>query len=380
MPARRSEAALNVRERLLTALAGKEPDRMPITLYGVYPYSVGDWRASRPSYRPLLDLAREETDPFCQWNIDQGMFYGRVPAAVKSLEDGAFVERTVKTPLGPLTCITNTSPATQWIKKFYLQDDDDVQRFLSIPYVPVRPDLQPVVELDATVGERALMCTAFLDGLGVVADLFTPEEFAIRCISERHTIRGMIEKVSEQLYDYLGYLLDHAPKSLYIIGGPELATAPLLAPRYFDELVMAFDRRLVEMIHQHGSWAAIHCHGRLNGVLERIADLGADALHPCEAPPMGDVALADVKRRVGNRMCLIGNVQIGDVINGEPAEVDARVREAVRAGAPGGGFILSITASPYEDELSGLTLENYRRFVRSGRKYDVPDESRGIQR
>ena len=365
---------MNVRERLLTALAGMEPDRMPITLYGVYPYSIGDWRASRPSYRPLLELAREETDPFCQWNIDQGTFYSRVPTTVKSLEAGAFIERTVETPLGRLTCVTNTSPATQWIKKFYLQGDDDVQRFFAIPYEPVRPDLRPALELDETVGERALMCTAFLDGLGVVADLFTPEEFAIRCITQRSTIRAMIEKVSEQLYDYLGYLLAHGPKSLYIIGGPELATAPLLAPRYFDEFVMPFDRRLVEMIHQHGSWAAIHCHGRLNGVLERIADLGADALHPCEAPPMGNVPLAEVKRRVGNRMCLIGNVQIGNVINGEPTEVDARVREAVRAGAPGGGFILSITASPYEDELSALTLENYRQFVRSGQKYRTPDD------
>jgi hypothetical protein len=360
---------MNVRERLLTALAGKEPDRMPITLYGVYPYSAGDWRAARPSYRPLLDLAREETDPFCQWSIDQGTFYSRVPATARILEDGAFVERTVETPLGPLTCVTNTSPATQWIKKFYLQDDDDVQRFLSIPYEPVRPDLRPVLELDQSVGQRALMCTAFLDGLGVVADLFTPEEFAIRCVSQKRTIRGMIEKVSEQLYDYLGYLLNHSPRSLYIIGGPELATAPLLAPRYFDEFVMPFDRRLVEMIHQHGSWAAIHCHGRLNGVLERIADLGADALHPCEAPPMGDVPLAEVKRRVGDRLCLIGNVQIGDVIGGERDEVDVRVREAVRDGAPGGGFILSITASPYEEELSTQALENYRQFVRSGREH-----------
>jgi Uroporphyrinogen decarboxylase (URO-D) len=367
MSSRRLEATLNVRERLLTALAGKEPDRVPITLYGVYPYSVGDWRASRPSYRPLLDLAREETDPFCQWNVDQGIFYSHVPTTVKALEDGAFVERTIKTPLGRLICVTNTSPATQWIKKFYLQDDDDVQRFFSIPYEPVRPDLQPVLELEETAGERALMCTSFLDGLGVVADLFTPEEFAVRCISQRRTIRGMVEKISEQLYDYLAHLLTHGPKSLYIIGGPELATAPLLAPRYFDEFVTAFDRRLVEMIHRHGSWAAIHCHGRLNGVLERIADLGADALHPCEAPPMGDVPLAEVKRRVGDRMCLIGNIQIGDVISGERADVNARVREAIRDGAPGGGFVLSITASPYEEELSAQALENYRQLVRSGR-------------
>lgn len=179
---------MNVRERLLTALAGKEPDRMPITLYGVYPYSAGDWRAARPSYRPLLDLARAETDPFCQWNVDQGVFYGRVPPADRVLADGAFLERTVATPQGPLTCITNTSPATQWIKKFYLEDDDDVQRFLAIPYEPIRPDLRPALALEAEVGDRALMCTAFLDGLGVVADLFTPEAFAIRCMTQRQTL------------------------------------------------------------------------------------------------------------------------------------------------------------------------------------------------
>ena len=98
------------------------------------------------------------------------------------------------------------------------------------------------------------MSTAFLDGLGVVADLFTLEEFVIRSVSQKRMIRSMIEKVSEQLYDYyLGYHLEHGPQSLYIIGGPKLATAPLLTPRYFDEFVAPFDRRLVEMIHQRGS-------------------------------------------------------------------------------------------------------------------------------
>jgi uroporphyrinogen-III decarboxylase len=125
------------------------------------------------------------------------------------------------------------------------------------------------------------------------------------------------------------------------------------------------------MIQQHGSWAAIHCHGRLNGVLERIADLGADALHSCEAPPMGDVPLAEVKRRVGRRMCLIGNVQIGDVICGSHDEVAARTQEAVQAAAASGGFILSTTASPYEEELSVQSLENYRLLVRLGRQYDA---------
>ena len=83
---------------------------------------------------------------------------------------------------------------------------------------------------------------------------------------------------------------------------------------------------------------------------------------------MGDLALAEVKRRVGSRMCLIGTAQIGDLISGEPADVATRVQEALRDGAPGGGFILSTTASPYEEELSGNALANYRLFVKTGRQ------------
>jgi hypothetical protein len=364
---------MHVRQRLLAALTRGKPDRVPITLYGVYPHNPDDWRAQRPSYRPLLELARQRTDPFCQWSVDRGHFYTRVPEHTRLLDDGAFIERTLETPRGPLTCIVNTSPATQWIKQFYLQDDEDIGRFLAIPYEPVRPDLGRALALEQEVGEQALLCTALLDGLGIVADLFTPEEFAIRCACEKRTIRRMIEQVNEQLYDYLGYLLAHGPRSLYIIGGPELATAPLLAPRYFDEFVMLFDGRLIDLVHQHGSWAAIHCHGRLNGVLERIISLGPDALHPCEAPPMGDVPLAEVKKRVAGRICIIGNVQIGDVIGGERAEVDQRVQEAIEDGAQGGGFILSTTASPYEDDLSPRALENYIQFVESGLRYGSGD-------
>jgi len=363
------EPTITVCQRLLAALERKETDRMPISLYGVYPYSPDDWRGSRSSYRPLLELARECTDPFCIWASDRGAFYARTPTRVILLDDGAFAEHIVETPLGPITCITNTSPATQWIKKFYLQDDDDVRRFLSIPYEPLRPDLAPALELERAVGERALMFTSFLDALGVVADLFTPEDFAVRCLREKATIKKLIEKVFEHLYDYLHHLLDHGPRSLYMIGGPELATAPLLSPAYFDEFVVPFDSRLIDLIHQHGSWAAIHCHGRLNGVLERIADMGPDGLHPMEAPPMGDVELVDVKRRVGDRLCLIGNLQIGDILGRLPEDVDRLVEESVACGAPGGGFILSTTASPYEEDLSSNSLRNYIQLVESGRRY-----------
>jgi len=47
----------------------------------------------------------------------------------------------------------------------------------------------------------------------------------------------------------------------------------------------------------------------VNNLLEEFADTGADALNPLEAPPMGDIYdLGDAKRRMGDRVCVFGNV------------------------------------------------------------------------
>ena len=140
------------RQRLLTALAGQEPDRVPIAFHGVYPYRVGeDWRCQHPSYEPLLRLAREQTDPLCWWNPDAGTCYTAVPTFKRRL-DGDFVETTVETPRGPISEIENT---IQQVRKVYLQSDEDIQRFLSIRYEPLRPDLTPAWELERTVGSAA---------------------------------------------------------------------------------------------------------------------------------------------------------------------------------------------------------------------------------
>jgi hypothetical protein len=318
-----------------------------------------------------LEYAKSNTDPFCRWILDKGAFYGRAQSRERPLDDGAWTEQTIETPRGPLSCVMNTSPATQWVRKPYIRDDEDIRRFLSIPYEAVRPDTAAAWDLQQRVGETGLMYTEVLDGIGTVESLFTLEEFTVHCLTSKDTIVAMVKKVAEQLYDYVHHLLHHGPPSLYCIAGPEMACAPILRPQYFDELVTPFDGPLIELIHEHGSWALVHCHGRLGGVLERIADLGAEAVHPCEAPPSGDVPLSEVKRRVGDRLCIVGNVQIADIIHGTRQDIEERVREAVRDGARGGGLILSTSASPYEEELAPQTFENYVQFVESGRRHSA---------
>jgi len=78
---------------------------------------------------------------------------------------------------------------------------------------------------------------------------------------------------------------------------------------------------------------------------------------------MGDVVLAEAKRRVGEDLCLEGNIQIGDLY-GSPTETVVRVvEEAFAAAKPGGGFILCPSASPHTPKLTDLTVQNYLAMI-----------------
>ena len=56
------------RHRLLTALAGGMPDRVPINTYELAGRNSRDWYNLQPSYRGLMDYIRAHTDCMTNWN------------------------------------------------------------------------------------------------------------------------------------------------------------------------------------------------------------------------------------------------------------------------------------------------------------------------
>ena len=56
------------RRRLLTALAGGTPDRVPINTYELAGRNSRDWYNTQPSYRGLMDYIRAHTDCLTNWN------------------------------------------------------------------------------------------------------------------------------------------------------------------------------------------------------------------------------------------------------------------------------------------------------------------------
>ena len=102
-----------------------------------------------------------------------------------------------------------------------------------------------------------------------------------------------------------------------------------------------------------GFYVIKHTDGNIMPILDRLVDAGPHALHSLD--PQGSVDIAEVKRLVGDRVCLIGNVNCGLLDSGTDKECIESARYALSSGMPGGGYIFSTSNCVY----TGMALERY---------------------
>ena len=78
-------------------------------------------------------------------------------------------------------------------------------------------------------------------------------------------------------------------------------------------------------------------------ILEDIAAMGPDAMETFTPPGMGaDVDLAEAKRRIGAKVCMIGGFDQGEYLQrSTPQETRAAVRRCFEATGEHGGYILA---------------------------------------
>ena len=360
---------MNVRERVLAALRLEQPDRTPVFL-ALDPY--GDrWYTAEPSYAELLAACREYEDVVFDWHWPPGFFCSGVelPRESRELPDGS-VEHVVHTPAGPVTQVTARDWRGGGIVKPWITTVADARRVLSVPFELPQADVSGFRRTRDELSDRAVAQATFPDPLCIVGAMVAPEVLAIWTLEQRPLLIEMLDELARRIEAMLTAALEADIGPIYYFNGPEYAIPPLMSPADFDDFVVACDTPLVDLIHRYPDrYVIIHSHGRVNRFLDRFAAIGKDGLNVLEPPPIGDVDLADAKRRVGGKFCLIGNIQYDDLARGGPGDVERLVAGAIAAGAPGGGFILCPCASPYERPLPKHASENLIAYLEAGREF-----------
>ena len=111
-----------------------------------------------------------------------------------------------------------------------------------------------------------------------------------------------------------------------------------------------------------GFFVIKHTDGNIMPILESLVSTQPHALHSID--PQGGVDLAEVKRLVGDVVCLIGNVNCALLQTGTDDEAARDVRRALAQGMPGGGYVFATSNCVY----TGMSLDRYDLMLRIWRE------------
>jgi len=125
------------------------------------------------------------------------------------------------------------------------------------------------------------------------------------------------------------------------LGGGDASTT-VISPRLFREFVAPYDGELIEAAHAADQRISYHTCGGMMPILEDIADMQPDAMETFTPVGMGgDVDLAEAKKRVGDRVCMIGGFDQCHFFSGcTVQDTKNEARRCFEAAGSGGGYII----------------------------------------
>ncbi|MCC6697191.1 MAG: hypothetical protein IT365_16300 [Candidatus Hydrogenedentes bacterium] len=368
------------RERLMCTLRGQTVDRPPACFYEINgldedpndkdPFNI----YTDPSWRPLIELARDRTDRIVMRGVS---FHDVLPDPVEEISHAETYFRDgkryrvhhIRAGNRVLTSRTRRDPDvnTEWTEEPLLKDVDDLDAFLDLPTPELsgEPDVSGVLDAEIALGDTGIVMIDTPDPLCLAAMLFEIGTYTVIAMTCPDRFHRLLQRFAGVLHAKTKAVAEALPGRLWRIYGPEYASPPHLPPALFREYVPPYVRPMVHAIQRHGGFARIHSHGRLHAILDDIADMNPDGLDPIEPPPQGDVSLKYVRERYGQNMVLFGNLEVSDIETLPTADFVEKVRRALDEGTAGQGrgFVLMPSAAPYGRVLPKLTLKNYEAIV-----------------
>ena len=134
-------------------------------------------------------------------------------------------------------------------------------------------------------------------------------------------------------------------------------SGPFLSPGQFGEFVAPYLAKLIAGYRDLGFYSIKHTDGNIMPILDSLMEAKPDALHSLD--PQGGIDIAKMKKLVGDKVCLIGNVNCGLIDTGTLEDVLESARYALKHGMPGGGYIFSTSNCVY----TGMNLQRYEAIL-----------------
>lgn len=357
------------KQRMLTALDGGVPDRLPVTTHHLMSYFLDKYMGGMSDQEffdyfgldPITWIVPHRPDP------DAGEYYDPLQGEPGFLESRRIatdnwriefeevpnpryvtVRYRIITPKGELTTVLQSNEYTTWVTEHLIKQKSDIDIIGEYVTAP-KCDVEAVNETAEAYGERGLVrghicCFDIFGQPGTWQDaccLVGTEHLILETYDDPVWVHELLKILHRRKKVFVQSLVG-AKYDVLELGGGDASTT-VISPSIFENFVAPYDSDLIASAHEAGQRIAYHTCGGMMPILETIAAMQPDAMETLTPPAMGgDMRLAEAKKRIGDKVCMIGSFdQYHYFIDCTEEETRAAVRRNFEAAGEGGGFILS---------------------------------------
>lgn len=341
-------------ERFLTFVNLEEPDRVPLA----------ELLADLDIIKAMAGKDTLDLEDYIKFHIKAGMDYVRVLADGRDAFFSSLIsgrkEKTHSYSLYSEEATRTWAPEHQGLVKT-AEDLEKIRSFdLSQIHASTAGKLRKI--LDRKYPKMGLMA-----GFG---DVFTTTwmltgftDFCRDLYTNRGLIRSIYEKVSEVALHECKVLIEAGVDAVWPSDDIAHIDGTLISPKDLKEFFFPWLREVGKLAKKHSLPVVYHSDGDLTKVMDEIINCHVDAIQPIEPKAMN---IVEVKERWGDRLALIGNIDLGYTLTlGTVEDVLREVKERIKHVAPGGGYAVgtSNTVTHY------VKLENYKAMIDATKKW-----------
>jgi uroporphyrinogen decarboxylase len=134
-------------------------------------------------------------------------------------------------------------------------------------------------------------------------------------------------------------------------------SGPFISPPMFGIFIQPYLYKIIEEARKLGLYTIKHTDGNIMPILDQLVECRPHAIHSID--PMAKLDIREIKRLVGDKVCLCGNVNCALMQTGTEQEVIESAEYCLTYAKPGGGYIYCTSNVPFK----GLPVERYKLIL-----------------
>jgi uroporphyrinogen decarboxylase len=336
-------------ERMKKVISLQEPDIVPT-------FELDIDRRVIDAIKPGISF-----EDFCVYMDLDAVCYHELRTVRYEVVDEA--RKIVRDQWGSIRQYTGSSQINPMLIEPTIKSEKDLDAF-----VPPDPDLSWRYEaIEAAVkrfrGDRAII--AGVRPFFTVADSLRAQDELFKDMLRAPDFVDRLSKIADDYYArYVKNLIDAGVDMVIETADWAFTHGPMVSPKHTARFIAPSLQKIVHQCHSRGVPCLKHTDGNIWAIFDIILETGIDGINPID--PVAGMDLGEAKMKYGDRICLMGNVDCGELLSrGTREEVRAAVKDCIRKAGKGGGYVCMSSNSIH----GAVSPDNYVEMVRAIREY-----------